>query len=47
MRIDGKVEGQLGADCVMISESAVVRGEIRAKKVVVGGKSEGNIHPWN
>ena len=43
LRIDGTVEGQLYADYVILSESAEVKGEIRAKKIVIGGKMDGNV----
>ncbi len=43
LRIDGQVDGSLDADCVILSESAVVKGEIKAKKIIVGGKVEGNL----
>jgi len=43
LRVDGLVEGRLDADCVVLSESARVKGEIQAKKIIVGGKVEGNL----
>jgi cytoskeletal protein CcmA (bactofilin family) len=44
LRIDGTVEGQLDADCVILSESAKVKGEIKAKKILIGGMTDGNVH---
>ncbi len=43
LRVDGSVEGQLDADYLILSESAEVKGEIRAKKIIVGGKMDGNV----
>lgn len=44
LRIDGMVDGELDADCVILSESAVVKGMIRAKKIIVGGRIDGILH---
>jgi cytoskeletal protein CcmA (bactofilin family) len=43
LRVDGSVEGQLDADYLILSESAEVKGEIRAKKIIIGGKMDGNV----
>ena len=43
LRIDGSVDGKLEADCVILSESATVKGAICAKKVIIGGKVEGTV----
>jgi len=43
LRVDGQVDGRLNAECVILSETAVVKGEITAKKIIVGGKVEGNL----
>ena len=43
LRIDGVVEGQLDADYVILSESAEVKGEISAKKIIIGGKMDGSV----
>ncbi len=43
LRVDGMVDGQLDADYVILSESAVVKGTIRAKKIIVGGKIDGSV----
>jgi cytoskeletal protein CcmA (bactofilin family) len=44
LRVDGMVDGQLDADFVILSESAVVKGTIRAKKIIIGGKMDGTVH---
>jgi cytoskeletal protein CcmA (bactofilin family) len=42
--IDGKVEGEINSEGVLtIGENADIRGEIKAKSIVVYGKVQGNI----
>jgi cytoskeletal protein CcmA (bactofilin family) len=43
LRLDGSIEGGLNADCVILSERAVVKGDIAAQKIVIAGKVEGNL----
>lgn len=43
LRVDGRAEGRLDADCVILSESAVVKGDIQGKKIIVGGAVEGTL----
>jgi len=43
LRVDCTVEGQLDADNMILGESAEVKGEIKAKKIIIGGKVEGNV----
>ncbi len=43
LRVDGRVEGRLSADWVILGETGFVKGEISAKKIIVGGKVEGNV----
>ncbi len=43
LRMDGTVTGKVQADQVILSETAVVRGDITAMTIVVGGTVEGNI----
>jgi cytoskeletal protein CcmA (bactofilin family) len=43
LRVDGRAEGKLDADCVILSESAMVKGEIQGKKIIIGGTVEGNL----
>ncbi|MFZ5996085.1 MAG: bactofilin family protein [Nitrospirota bacterium] len=42
-RVDGKYEGNITADWVVIGEKGTVNGDIIAKNVVIGGKLSGNI----
>jgi cytoskeletal protein CcmA (bactofilin family) len=42
--IDGKVQGQINSDGVLtIGENADIRGEIKAKSIILFGKVHGNI----
>ena len=43
LRVDGMVHGKLNAECVIISETAMVKGDIKARAIIVGGKVEGNL----
>ena len=44
LRVDCTVEGQVDADNVILSESAEVKGEVKAKTIIIGGKIDGNVH---
>ncbi len=41
IRIDGRVDGQVSAHCVILSETALAKGEITAQRTLVGGTIEG------
>ena len=43
LRVDGSVEGKVHADWVVLGEKAIVKGDITAKGIVVGGTVEGNL----
>ncbi len=43
LRLDGVIEGGLNAECVILSEKGVVKGDISAQKIVIGGTVEGNL----
>jgi cytoskeletal protein CcmA (bactofilin family) len=43
LMIAGHIDGRVKADCVILSESAVIKGEVTAPKIVVGGRFEGNL----
>jgi cytoskeletal protein CcmA (bactofilin family) len=43
LRLDGTVTGKIEADQVILSETAFIRGEIAAKKIIVGGVVEGTL----
>ena len=43
LRLDGAVTGKIEADQVILSETAYIRGEIAAKRIMVGGVVEGTL----
>jgi cytoskeletal protein CcmA (bactofilin family) len=44
IRIDGELHGSImGESGVIIGEKAIIRGNIQAKQVIIGGKIKGNI----
>lgn len=43
VRIDGLLEGDLEADWVVVGETGKIRGNSRARGMVVGGEVEGNV----
>ena len=43
LRMDGVVTGRVQADEVILSEAATIKGDVLARKIIVGGKVEGNI----
>ncbi len=43
IRVDGRFEGHLKADWVVVGEKGYLKGDIRATGVIVGGTIEGNI----
>lgn len=43
LRIEGRVEGRVNADWVILSETGAVKGEVTAGKIIVGGRAEGNL----
>src|ERR1700689_4719600 len=44
VRIDGKIEGGVSAEGIILGERGEVQGDISGRTVVVGGKVTGNIH---
>ena len=43
LRMDGTVTGRVRADQVILSETAVIKGDVLAKIIIVGGKIEGSL----
>jgi cytoskeletal protein CcmA (bactofilin family) len=43
VRVDGKVEGGISAEGVIVGEGGQVQGDVTAKTVVVAGKVTGNV----
>jgi cytoskeletal protein CcmA (bactofilin family) len=43
LRVDGIIEGDIFADWVIVGESGRIRGNVKSRGVVVGGRVEGNL----
>ena len=43
LRIDGQFDGKVNAVFVTLGETGVIKGEVSAKKIIIGGKVEGNL----
>jgi cytoskeletal protein CcmA (bactofilin family) len=43
LRIDGTMEGNVNADWIILGEKALLKGNIAARGIIVGGKVEGNL----
>lgn len=43
VRVDGSLEGDVRADWVVVGETGRIKGNIRSRGTVTGGKIEGNI----
>lgn len=44
VRIDGRFEGTLSADCVIIGEGGNILGDVTAKTMIAAGRLIGNVH---
>lgn len=43
LRVDGTTEGNANADWVILGEKAIMKGNISARGIIVGGRVEGNM----
>jgi cytoskeletal protein CcmA (bactofilin family) len=43
LRIDGTMEGSVNADWLILGEKALLKGDVTARGIVVGGRIEGNL----
>ena len=43
LRLDGALKGKIEADQVILGETAFLKGEILAKKIIIGGVVEGTL----
>ncbi len=43
VRIDGRFEGNIAADCVIIGDGGAIVGDVTSKALIAGGKLTGNI----
>jgi cytoskeletal protein CcmA (bactofilin family) len=44
VRIDGRFEGNVKADCVVVGESGLIIGDVTSKSLIAAGKLSGNVH---
>jgi cytoskeletal protein CcmA (bactofilin family) len=43
LRVDGKMEGNINADWVILGEKALITGDIAARGIIIAGRVEGNL----
>ena len=43
LRIDGSVEGNIEVDWLILGETADIKGDVKARGIIVGGKINGNL----
>ena len=43
IRVDGHFDGKMIVGSLILSETGVIKGEVSAKKIIIGGKVEGNL----
>jgi len=43
LQVDGLVKGLIQADCVILTESSRIKGDITAHKIIVSGRVEGSL----
>ena len=44
VKVDGRIEGNVAADCLIISDAGNLTGDVTVREIVVGGRVAGNIH---
>jgi len=44
VKVDGQVEGNVTADCLVIGEAGKLTGDVTVREIVVGGRVIGTIH---
>lgn len=44
VKVDGHVEGDVAADCLIIGDKGNITGDVNGREIVVGGRVIGNIH---
>lgn len=40
LRFDGRFDGKVNAAWIILGETGVIKGEVSAKKIIIGGKVE-------
>jgi cytoskeletal protein CcmA (bactofilin family) len=44
LRVDGKITGNVAADWVVLGDKGYVKGDVRARGVIIGGRIDGNVN---
>lgn len=44
VKVDGQVEGNVAADCLVIGEAGKLTGDVTVREIIIGGRIAGNIH---
>jgi cytoskeletal protein CcmA (bactofilin family) len=44
VKVDGQVEGDVAADCLIIGEAGKLTGDVTVREIIVGGRIVGTIH---
>jgi cytoskeletal protein CcmA (bactofilin family) len=44
VKIDGNVEGNVSADCLIIGEGGILTGDAAVREIIIGGRVAGTIH---
>jgi cytoskeletal protein CcmA (bactofilin family) len=44
VKVDGRIEGNVTADCLVIGEAGTLTGDVTVREIVVGGRITGTIH---
>jgi cytoskeletal protein CcmA (bactofilin family) len=43
LRVDGQFDGKVNAAWIILGETGVIKGEVSARKMIIGGNVEGNL----
>jgi cytoskeletal protein CcmA (bactofilin family) len=43
LRVDGQFDGKVNASYIILGETGVIKGQVSARKMIIGGKVEGNL----
>lgn len=44
VKVDGQVEGDVAADCLIIGEVGKLTGDVTVREIIIGGRIVGTIH---
>lgn len=44
VKVDGQVDGNVAADCLVIGESGKLTGDVTVREIIIGGRVVGTIH---